>query len=327
MSVFKKNNAWIVRYRDLDGKQREKKAGATKTIALELERRILAERDTKKRFGYEKIEQITFSTLAEKYQKYSKIHKKPKTLLAQENALKTLLPMFGKKYLAEITEAGIDNYKVERAKKIANASLNRSLAFFKSALNKAVDWGYLLKAPKIQLLKSPPSRIRYLSKEEYSSLIKATLSEYTENAINFGLFSGMRKGEILALDIENIDIENELIHINDSKSGERRDIPISKKLLETINKVVGERKKGKLFDKGDFRKGFEMSVKRAGIDNFRFHDLRHTFASWLVISGVSIYVVKELLGHKNIEMTMRYAHLAPEQKRVAVNKCADFLLT
>jgi len=261
MSVFKKNNAWFVRYRDISGKQREKKAGATKTIALELERKLLSQRDRSKIFGYDEIEQITFAELAEKYQDYSKTRKRPNTLISQNNSMRSLVPAFGNLFLQEINTKKIDDYIKDRAKYVANLSINRELSFLKSALNKAVEWNYLAKKPAIKLLKEPPPRVRYLSKEEYQNLLESASTDYTKKAIQFAVMTGMRKTEILSLEWSDIDIPNRIIHINDSKMNERRDLPISDELLKVLNNFgVGE---GKIFNKGNFIRSFVCSVKRA----------------------------------------------------------------
>ena len=121
---------------------------------------------------------------------------------------------------------------------------------------------------------------------------------------------------------EQVDLRHGLILLDTTtKNGERREIPINKTLREMFNKmphsiesifVFTDLKTGEPYK--EVKKGFKTALKKAGINNFRFHDLRHTFASHLVMAGIDLVTVKELLGHKSLSMTLRYAHLAPEHK-------------
>lgn len=132
----------------------------------------------------------------------------------------------------------------------------------------------------------------------------------------------MRKSEILNLKWTDIDFEFGFIEVLQSKSGKSRKIPISDKLeslLRSLPKVCdyvfqidGEKI-------GDIKKCWNSAVKRAGITNFRFHDLRHTVATRMVEKGIDLVVVKEILGHADISTTMRYAHAVPERKKSAIN--------
>jgi integrase len=140
------------------------------------------------------------------------------------------------------------------------------------------------------------------------------------------LNTGMRKGEALGLTWEQVDLKHGFILLDVTKSGERREIPINETLRDTLSGlprhitgsyVFWQGKDGRRY--GDVKKSFRSAVRRAGIKDFRFHDLRHTFASQLVMAGADITTVKELLGHKSLAMTMRYAHLAPSHKVDALN--------
>ena len=139
------------------------------------------------------------------------------------------------------------------------------------------------------------------------------------------LNTGMRKGEVLTIVREEVDLKHGFILLENTKNGERREIPINQTLRDTLTAlprhitipyVFWKKKDGKRY--GDVKKSFHSALKRAGIKNFRFHDLRHTIASHLVMNGIDLTTVKELLGHKTIAMTMRYAHLAPSHKEKAV---------
>jgi integrase len=134
----------------------------------------------------------------------------------------------------------------------------------------------------------------------------------------------MRRGEILSLTWDQVDLDSGIITVEKSKNDGIRHIPINKQLTNEFNAVkinsagryVFSKKSGEPYR--DIRASFQSALKRAGIKDCRFHDLRHTFASHLVMNGTDIATVKELLGHKSITMTMRYAHLSQEHKQKAV---------
>ena len=197
------------------------------------------------------------------------------------------------------------------------------------------------------------SRGQFLSAEEIKALLDACSSNvvsitgktiqqkqsHLKPIITFALNTGCRKEEILSLKWENVDLKHSFIHMVKTKNGERRQIPINDTLREMLkgltrrldvpwvffevvqkqDKETGEVKEiVKRF--GDVKRSFITACKKAGIQDFVFHSLRHTFASHLVMSGTDITTVSKLLGHKSLAMTLRYAHLAPNHLEKAVNE-------
>ncbi|MFH1438048.1 MAG: site-specific integrase, partial [Pseudomonadota bacterium] len=166
-----------------------------------------------------------------------------------------------------------------------------------------------------------------LSSEEAERLIDSA-SVSLKHMILVALNTGMRKSEILGLTWRDIDFSISTISIRDSKNGDGRKIPMNETVLATLSDLGRKENDEKVFLRPggqpvkSIRTAFENAVKRAGIDDFRFHDLRHTFASWLVMSGVDIKTVQELLGHKTFSMTLRYSHLSAQHKAEAV-RCLD----
>ncbi len=135
----------------------------------------------------------------------------------------------------------------------------------------------------------------------------------------------MRRGEILGLKWERVDLRHGFILLDITKSGKRREIPLNDTLIELFTDMPHGIESVYVFTNEDgdpyksVKRSFKTALRRAGIHDFRFHDLRHTFASHLVMAGADITSVKEVLGHKSLEMTMRYAHLAPEHKKRTVS--------
>jgi integrase len=159
-----------------------------------------------------------------------------------------------------------------------------------------------------------------------------TFTDHLRPMILLSINTGMRRGELFSLKWENVNFEQALLTIEGSyaKSGKTRHIPLNTEALRTLKvwrkqtntiDLVFPSKDGKRFD--TVKTGWSSILELAGIKNFRWHDMRHHFASKLVMAGVDLNTVRELLGHAEMTMTLRYAHLAPEHKAQAVQKLVD----
>ncbi len=198
--------------------------------------------------------------------------------------------------------------------------------------NKAVEWEMvgsetLKRIRKVKPLKDEGKRLRYLSKEECQALINAC-DPHVKPIVITALNTGMRRGEILGLKWEQVDLKHGFILLDKTKNGDRREIPINntleaifldKNLIRPIDipYVFYDAITGKPYQ--NVKRSFYTACKRVGIKDFHFHDLRHTFASQLVMAGVDITTVSRLLGHKSLSMTLRYSHLAPSHMVKAVD--------
>jgi integrase len=248
-----------------------------------------------------------------------------------------LMPKFGERTLAEITYRDLELFRKEREKVDtcrgvrSVARVNRELAVFRHMLNKAVSWGWIGQNPFMRGESLFPNeknaRIRYLTKPESKKLLAechTQLRPIVETALN----TGMRKGEILALKWEWVRGGWVYLPGHLVKSGEGRAVPLNLDQIEVFKEVRAVVPVGCPYvfpglvegkPLAVVRKGFEGACRRAGIVDFRFHDLRHTCASWMVMAGASIKAVQQQLGHKTLAMTMRYAHLAPGHQKEAIN--------
>jgi len=192
---------------------------------------------------------------------------------------------------------------------------------------KAIEWGKIDVSPasKVRLFREENRRTRYLEEEEIERLHEAC-SGHLKPILATALNTGMRKGEILNLKWVDVDLRNRIISILNSKNNEKREIPVNEDLFQALLRVRKNLESPYVFCKEDgvpykdVKTGFRAALKRAKISNFRFHDLRHTFASRLVMKGVGLKTVQELLGHKDVRMTLRYSHLSPDHKKAAVEK-------
>jgi len=174
---------------------------------------------------------------------------------------------------------------------------------------------------------------RILSEDEEARLLETVRTtskeKHLEPIIITALNTGMRKGEILNLKWSNVDSQNGVIIVEGAKNGEVRKIPMNQKLTQTLEGAKKVSKGEFVFSENgkpylDVKTGWWTALRKAGIENFRFHDLRHTFGSRLGMKGTDIKTIAELMGHKDIKMTMRYSHPTPEHKKRAVNLLDSF---
>jgi len=167
----------------------------------------------------------------------------------------------------------------------------------------------------VKLLKEPPGRLRYLTPEELSRLLDACAPHLKPIAL-VAVHTGMRRREILSLRWSDVDLRKHTITLTKTKNNERCILPINGQLTDALRRIPRHVESPYVFCDGNGRpydridNGFRRACKRAGIEDCRFHDLRHTFASHLIMRGASLRSVQELLGHKTGKMTVRYTHLS-----------------
>ncbi len=144
--------------------------------------------------------------------------------------------------------------------------------------------------------------------------MKASRNPYLYTVVVLALSTGARRGELLGLQWSDIDLKRGALIFRETKNGQVRTVPLTGKALELLSQSRGT---GLVFPTG-IREAFESALRRAGIGNFRFHDLRHTFASYLAMSGASLSELAEALGHKTLSMVKRYTHLTEGHTRQVV---------
>ena len=241
------------------------------------------------------------------------------------------------------------------------ATAARDLACLRSALTKAVDWGLLERNPLIGLRqKSVQSRkvIRYLSPDEearlraalqrrdgymvaarasgnhwrairdeplYPDLPVGSYGDHLTPVVLLAMNTGLRRGELLSLTWADLDLDARMLTIRaeNAKSGRQRHVPLNSEAHAVLAQWSTQTGRvGRVFDVSDVKTAWGGLLESACIAGFRFHDLRHHFASKLVRAGVDLNTVRELLGHADITMTLRYSHLSPDGLAAAVAKLA-----
>jgi len=282
--------------KDVKEKVGRKSRGFTRELAKE----ALKAREgeiVQKRFNLDRVNKPhRFSELVGRYLIHIESYKA--SFSREKYAIKRFDDYFRGRHLSEITTWSIEKWKRDRAKDVVQATVNRELTILKHMLKMAVKWELSSTNPAASVAPFPvqEGRLRYLAEDEIPSLLDACKEQITSPwlypLVVLALNTGARQGELLELRYEDMDLERGIIYFGRTKN--RR--------LKT--------KKG---------------CREAEIEKFRFHDLRHTAASYLVMNGVDLATVKELLGHREIEMTLRYSHLAPAHKAKAVEKLGEAL--
>ena len=276
-----------------------------------------------------KTKAYTFNELAEEYLKYANGRLKSYNNL--KSFIKKLMETFGNIKLIDFNSKIIENMQtsvINKGQAISYA--NRLTAALKSMMAKALDWDMiteddLKRVRKAKQLKGEIKRLRYLSEEEADRLI-SNCEPYLKPVVITALNTGMRSGEIRSLTWDRVDLNNRIILLDKTKNGERREIPINDTLYNVLSGLTRHIKCDYVFYNvktlkpyNYFKKSWNNALRKSHILDFRFHDLRHTFASRLVMAGVDLTTVRDLMGHKDITMTLRYSHLSKPHIKSAIS--------
>lgn len=326
--LYKRGEVWWIRYAGLDGRIVRESSGSTRFRNAEA---LLHQRRNDVKEGKQpEVKRITNHTFAELAEQYRAWAERQRSYRSKEGFIRQLGEAFGNLPLRRFNSMLVEQYQTERMQRGNKpAPINRLVATLKHMFTKAVEWDMveeqtLKRIRKAKLLEENNRRLRYLSKEECQALINAC-DKHLKPVVVCAVNTGMRKSEVLSLRWDNVDLQHGFILLEVTKNGERREIPINETLRQTLLDltrrldvpfVFYDPATGKPYQ--DVKRSFNTACRRAKIRDFRFHDLRHTFASHLVMARQDLTTVKELLGHKTLTMTLRYAHLAPSHKVKAV---------
>lgn len=334
MSVFKKRKKWYFRFK-IRGKEYYKSIpeATDQQSALQYETIVKAEL-MKGNLGI--LETKKRATLKDGVALYLEYSKNNKRSTANDKAYTdTFLKFFKGLDLDEITPSKIEDFKKYLLKNgKSKATVNKYLQALSKLFNVAIDNEIITTNPKqkVKNLKTENNKIRFLEKSEEKSLMSVLPKFYYDGKssmlkliVKVALKTGMRRNEILTLKWQNVDFKNNVFELLVTKSGKSRKIPIAKTLKKFLEKLKKVSNSEYLFVNPetqkryvDIKKSFKTALKQANIENFRFHDLRHTFATRLIEKGVDIVVVKELMGHANISTTMIYVHTDATRKKNAI---------
>jgi len=314
--------------------------GSTETADLTQAKAIEAKLRTDAVMGrhFKQREQITLDALLGRYWLEYARHLKSGTRAVRHHC-RHILTHFGRTMLLhEIDDADVAALKAKLRATVSDSTVNRVLSTLRKIINVATqEWEY--QGPDVRIKKhmlpEPEARTRWLSEEEAERLI-AGAADHLKKPIRFALLSGVRLGNIIGLRWEQIRFDQGEIEFrikSNIPGGKLLVLPMSHE-LRTLLLSCDPKHAGVVFmrqfkDKdrppepiGKFRRSFKTACQRAGITNFRFHDLRHTAATWMVQRGVPLDLVQEVLGHTDIATTKKYAHRDFAEKRAALDKLA-----
>lgn len=339
MGLYKRGKIWWLTFTH----SRQRVTTSTKQTDLRLAERWAASYRSavqEDRF----LPQAKDSSLGEILERYLEIHLRPKNQTTYVNSkyqvrqilarLPAATPVSRLRPLADQYRAQRMLQRIDdsRDRTISPATVNRELSILKSATRKAVEWGMVTSDPLagLRLAKLSNARVRYLEDAEFKRLLEAAHTDIV-SIILMARHTGMRQSEILNLEWRDIDLHRGWIQIRHSKNGEPRFVPLTTELIEILSGAAPERdREGLVFRRhgvrigrdGWLREQFTKAVRRAGLIDFHFHDLRHCWASHAAMRGIDVQTIAAILGHKTLRMTQRYSHLSSGHLKASIELAA-----
>lgn len=312
MPVWKRGDTWWIRLQ-VNGQRIAQSAGvgATKEQAKELEAKLRADLHAQ-RVGRKPVRQLSAALLKWLDGECSHL----KSSKAFESHARALIPYIQGRTLQDTPAVVADIKRGMHADGLSNATINRRLAILRRVLNlayKAWDWLDQPLADKVALLPEHNERHLYLTVDEVEQLANACTVPHAADAIRLAAYTGLRLGELMRLTPAHY--RDGCIMLDaQTKTGRPRMIPVPAEALSVIARLPFNRHPRAI------ERQFEKARAKIGRPELHFHDLRHTYASWLVQSGAPLTAVRDLLGHSNLGVTSRYAHMGAEHLRDAVDK-------
>jgi len=317
--VFKRDDKWWVCYADASGRIHRESVGS-KTMA----RNVYQLRKTQIREGkfFPELIRNPGPTFAEVIDDFIETHEARWKAAAEWKRLGGKLKLQFQGRIRQLSRAQIQRWVDLRAAKVKPGTVNRSLTLLKSCLQNAVANGVLNENPARFVKKLPEhnERMRFLSADEETRLFDELPEKY-HPLFHVALLTGLRRGEIFGLEWRDLDFENGFLTVRDPKEGKTKRLPISEHVRSLLLAVPRDGVRVFPWNAHNFeRRVFLPAVRHAEIQDFRFHDARHTFASRLAMAGVDLLTIGKLMGHSGTRMTERYAHLCQSHLRSAVEK-------
>jgi integrase len=313
MSLTKRGNIWHIHFSTPDGQRIRQSTGTSdRKEAQEYHDRLKAQYWRNQALG-DKPER-TWKEAVVQFLKETE-HKASRRDDLQK--LKWLNLRFGKLFLTQVTREKIAKVGEVKRKEASPATANRYLALIRTIMRKAaLEWEWILQAPKIRLYPEIKRRIRWLTKGEADRLL-GELPPHLEAMVRFTLATGLRDSNVRELEWSQVDLQNSRawVHPDQAKAKRAISVPLNEYAVQVLMEQSNKHHrfvftyKGEPIRTASNNSAWRKALQRAGIQDFRWHDLRHTWASWHVQAGTPLHALQELGGWESVEMVRRYAHL------------------
>lgn len=325
----KRSGIWWVRYHDEVGREHRERVGpkGLATKVYQKRKTEIAER----RFFPEAIRrrEVAVGEMIDDY--LARVKDKLRSYKECVRAGASWKRALRGKTLRQVLPGDIERYVASRVRAVAPATINRELAFLKRLYHVAMNDGLIDTNPvkRVKFFKENNRRVRWLSAAEEKRLRKA-IGEKRWPVVAFALQTGFRRSNQFALRWTDVNFDAGIVTARNPKSGEDYAVPMTDTLRALLRAYPSRLKSEWVFvnavgtgpiDAQNFRNQvFLPALTKAKIEAFRWHDLRHTFGSRLAMAGVDLVTIQQLMGHKTLEMTLRYAHLSPEHRLHAIRR-------
>ena len=319
--------SWI----DAQGRRRYRKTNASNLTQARAARAAeLVRVEQAKILGFNPPGDDSFEQVADRFLSFQKVRVTEQEYDREKLIVDKHLIGFFKGKIAGIRKVDIDRFVTSRSGKVKAATVRREGMILKYILSKAVEWEIIPVTPaqRVELPKPPAGRVRYLQPTELCILLEKC-PEWLRPIVGLAVTTGMRRSEILGLRWLDVDLRNAIIPmilLPQTKNGDGRIVYLNKDAVTAIASLLNgseHKPTEKLFQgiTGDqVSVAFHRACRNAKIEDFRFHDLRHTAASWFRMKGADIHTVAQLLGHKDLRMAARYQHLSGQFLSDAVRR-------
>jgi len=328
MQLYKRNGSpkWWATWYDPKGKRHRKSTGTdNKEQAQALAAKWQQEQFMEQHFGA--IPEVPFNDALLRYAQEKQRENPQGYKTNARYRLQRLLDRFGELNISEINLPIIQDFAEERLEQVKEGTVQKELSTLKAILNKAHREERLASVPPFPRMKALKGRCRWLTLDEEKRLLAAA-AKHLRPVIAFAIDTGGRRSELLRLDWRQVDLNRSVVTFTKTKNGEDRSIRLTDRARQVLVEL-GPKNSGPVFTFAgkamkDNKSAFTTAREKAGIEDLRFHDLRHTFASRLVQQGISLYEVMHLTGHKSVSMVQRYAHLAPDYQERAIKALNNY---
>lgn len=317
----KDRGGWWASWIDASGKRRQRKLEAH---TLQQARTLLSAEKARVEkivtLGYAPPSAETFTAVSTRFLKHQQARLTPRAYTRENGIIEAhLRPFFGTFKLADIRRADVQKYITHRSGEVSPASIVKELNILKHLLGLAVEWELIPANPAhgVKPPRVPAGRVRYLQPTELRTVLEAC-PEWLRPIACLAVATGMRRGEVLGLRWLDIDLKGGRIVLPQTKNGEGRIVYLNSLAEQALAAVpqLGTKPTDLVFDAvpmtpENVSLAFLRACRSVSVSDFRFHDLRHTAASWMRMKGADIHTVALILGHKDLRMAARYQHLSP----------------